>query len=199
MHGYCTPPIVPPGTICDPIASAALPVADAQLATGFDLYVNAAGHWELFAEGHPFSVTAVCVPWTALGLQTAPEIVRVDAAAIPTTSGGGTPTMPVPSATHGTCVLSSATDAYDNNAGAQLTSTGLSVHGSGTDSLWSSATCFGEVPFVDFPAASALPANAFCGLSRLGDMSQIDSSVSAGGPTMAVVHGTGTARCFAIR
>jgi hypothetical protein len=201
MHGYCTPPLNPsaPPVVCDPTASGVLPVADAELATGFVLYVNSSGRWELYTEGHPFSVTVACIQWNALGLQAAPEIVSVEAAATYATSGDTTSTTPAASPTQGACVLSSATDAYDNKAGAQLTSTGLAVHGNGYNWLWSSATCFGEVPFADFPANTALPANAFCGLSQLGDMSQTDSSVSAAGPTVTAVHASGTARCFAVR
>jgi hypothetical protein len=195
MHGYCTP--TPPTengmpTVCDPTAAAA-GTTNAALGTGFVLYVDDAQHWQLYAEGQPFGVTAACIPWRGLGIQAPAGVVRVDTGLVPESTTPGTMSSSS-SPIQGACVLSSATDSYDRGASAQVTSNSLTVSGSAF--LWASATCVNGLNPADFPVGTHLPSNAFCGLSKLGDMSQTDSAVSAAGPVVTAVHAKATARCF---
>jgi hypothetical protein len=256
QQGCCDPITQIPKTHCACDPNTPDDPADA-LSTGFDLYIDKSGRWQLYTEGgqtgpsddpgpnppncsddagsplphcsdwsaptiaiDPFSVTAACIPWSALGVSQPPDLVRVDNSlafsddANPTLVEPILPTVEaIPAMSGTTCVLAAASDDYAHG-GAELTASDLTVHANdwlwpqpppqppinhGAEFLWASAICSIPGTFADFPAGSALPSNAFCGLSRLGEMTAHDSSISAAGPVVSAVHATVTARCFPTR
>jgi hypothetical protein len=168
-------------------------------ASGFLLYVDDIGMWELYTEGAPFSVSVACVPWSSFGLAAAPIVARKDNASsfAPQANRVDLGGM--------TCALSSAEGGNGLEGGvAEISDGGYVVTGGGTatgspSALWSSAVCFGDVAFVDVPLSAGgtkLPAAAFCGLSALGDMTAEDSTVDVSSRPAKVVDATATARCF---
>lgn len=168
-------------------------------ASGFLLYVDDAGMWELYAEGAPFSVSVACVPWSSFGLVAAPIVARKD------NSSSFAPQANRVDLDGMTCALSSAEGGNGLEGGvAEIGDGGYIVTGGGTATgspiaLWSSAVCFGDVPFVDVPllaGGTKLPAGAFCGLSALGNMTEEDSTVDVSSSPAKAVDATATARCF---
>jgi hypothetical protein len=232
MHGTCSPAVDVTGRqatcrktscLCDPNTPDG--PADA-LSTGFDLYISTDGHWRFYMEGgqtgpddpanppiaavNPFSVTAACIPWSALGVASPPQVVRVDDAFVSRDEGQAgqlqqiSPSLSTLPSTGQVCVLSSAMDDYAH--GSAKVSTGeLEVYAKdwlwpsgahGSEFLWSSATCFGQLTYEDLPPGSLLPSNAFCGLSQFGEMAAPDSVAGVSGSAVIATHATATARCF---